>query len=77
MISNCIRSFANLLKKMRTEDIDEIESEEWLKEFENERSTYKGWMLRTSLNFIGALFYGKGEINEYWIYRFKGYKTIS
>ncbi len=42
MISNCIRSFANLLKKMRTEDIDEIESEEWLKEFENERSTYKG-----------------------------------
>lgn len=38
IISHCIRGFANLLKKMKTEDIDEIESEEWLKEFENERS---------------------------------------
>lgn len=38
MISHCIRSFADLLKKMRIKDIDEIESEEWLKELENERS---------------------------------------
>ena len=38
MLFNPIRSFTSLLKKMNPEDIDETESEGWLKELEDERS---------------------------------------
>lgn len=38
MISNCIESFIELLRKMKVEDIEENEVEEWIQELELERN---------------------------------------
>lgn len=38
-IYHCIKLFMNMIRKMDIEAIDEIESEGWIKETENERSS--------------------------------------